>query len=58
MTEANLEYQVLSIVYLPDELKDAQRIIGKALETTKNSAAVWLARGMSRRRSLPRTVRR
>ena len=44
MTEANLEYQVLSIVYLPDELKDAQRIIGKALETTKNSAAVWLAR--------------
>ena len=44
MTEANLEYQVLSVVYLPDELKDAQRIIGKALETTKNSAAVWLAR--------------
>ncbi len=44
MTEANLEYQVMSIVYLPDELKDAQRIIDKALNATKNNAAVWLAK--------------
>ena len=44
MTEANLEYQVLSVVYLPDELKDAQRIIDKAKDAVKNSAAVWLAK--------------
>lgn len=44
MTEANLEYQVMSIVYLPDELADAQRIIDKAKESVKNSAAVWLAK--------------
>ena len=44
MTEANLEYQVLSVVYLPDELKDAQRIIDKAKDAGKNSAAVWLAK--------------
>lgn len=30
MSEANLEFQVLSIVYLPDELKEAQRVIDKA----------------------------
>lgn len=44
MTEANLEYQILSIVYLPDELKEAQRIIDKSLEAVKNSAMVWLAK--------------
>ena len=42
MSEANLEFQVLSIVYLPDELKEAQRIIDKAREAVKSSA-VWLA---------------
>lgn len=44
MSEANLSYQVLSIVYLPDELRDAQRVLEKALSASKNSAAVWLAR--------------
>lgn len=34
---------MLSVVYLPDELREAQRIIDKAKDAVKNSAAVWLA---------------
>lgn len=44
MTEANLEFQVLSIVYLPDELKEAQRVIDLARDSVKSGSAVWLAR--------------
>lgn len=43
MTEANLEFQVLNIVYLPKELEEAQRVIDRAKETVKNSPNVWLA---------------
>lgn len=44
MSEANLEYQTLSIVFLPDELKEAQRVIDKAKEEVKSSDGVWLAK--------------
>ena len=43
MSEANLEFQVLSIVYLPDELKEAQRVIDKAREAVKSCDNIWLA---------------
>lgn len=43
MSEANLEFQTLSIVFLPDELKEAQRVIDKAKEEVKSSNGVWLA---------------
>lgn len=43
MSEANLEFQVLSIVYLPDELKEAQRVIDKARDAVKTGSAIWLA---------------
>lgn len=43
MSEANLEFQTLSIVFLPDELKEAQRVIEKAKEAAAASDAVWLA---------------
>ena len=43
MSEANLEFQVLSIVYLPDELKEAQRVIDKAREAVKTGSDIWLA---------------
>ena len=43
MSEANLEFQVLSIVYLPDELKAAQAVIDKARDAVKNCENVWLA---------------
>lgn len=44
MSEANLEFQTLSIVFLPDELKEAQRVIDRAKDEVKNSDAVWLAK--------------
>lgn len=43
MSEANLEFQVLSIVYLPDELKEAQRVIDTAREAVKSCDNIWLA---------------
>ena len=43
MSEANLEFQVLSIVYLPDELKEAQRVIDTAREAVKGCDNIWLA---------------
>lgn len=43
MSEANLEFQVLSIVYLPDELKAAQAVIDKARDAVKNCENIWLA---------------
>lgn len=43
MSEANLEFQTLSIVYLPDELKEAQKVIDEAIAEAKSSNAIWLA---------------
>lgn len=44
ISEANLQFQTLSMVFLPDELESAQKVIGEALERVKSSDAVWLAR--------------
>lgn len=44
ISEANLQFQTLSMVFLPDELKAAQSIIAMAVENAKKADAVWLAR--------------
>jgi hypothetical protein len=44
ISEANLSFQTLSMVFLPDELEAAQKVIGEALERVKKDDAVWLAR--------------
>ncbi len=44
ISEANLQFQTLSMVFLPDELECAQKVIGEALERVKTADAVWLAR--------------
>ena len=44
MSEANLKFQTLSMVFLPDELEEAKSIIGQAIEQNKSSDEIWLAR--------------
>lgn len=44
ISEANLKFQTLSMVFLPDELEAAQRVMGEALERVNHSHAVWIAR--------------
>jgi len=44
ISEANLTFQTLSIVFLPDELETAQKVIGEALERAKSSDSIYLAR--------------
>lgn len=44
ISEANLQFQTLSMVFLPDELKAAQSIMATAVENAKKADAVWLAR--------------
>ncbi|MFI0827265.1 hypothetical protein ACH4Q7_22735 [Streptomyces roseolus] len=41
--EANLSFQTLAIVFLPDDLKDAQDVIREALGLAASSDAVWVA---------------
>ncbi|QKW06947.1 hypothetical protein HUT18_11615 [Streptomyces sp. NA04227] len=41
--EANLSFQTLAIVFLPDDLKDAQDVIRDALGLASSSDAVWVA---------------
>ncbi|GGZ23415.1 hypothetical protein GCM10010387_15720 [Streptomyces inusitatus] len=41
--EANLSFQTLAIVFLPDDLKDAQAVIREALGLAASSDAVWVA---------------
>lgn len=44
ISEANLKFQTLSMVFLPDDLKAAQQVMDEARERVKSSDAVWLAR--------------
>ena len=44
MSEANLRFQTLSIVFLPDELEAAKQVIGQAVERNKAADEIWLAR--------------
>lgn len=44
MSEANLKFQTLSVVFLPDELSAAKEVIGQAIEQSKTADEVWLAR--------------
>ncbi len=44
LSEANLKFQTLSMVFLPDELSAAQQVIDEALSRVKNADTVWLAR--------------
>ncbi|MEU6928964.1 hypothetical protein AB0A05_07345 [Streptomyces sp. NPDC046374] len=41
--EANLSFQTLAIVFLPDDLKDAQEVLRDALGLAASSDAVWVA---------------
>lgn len=41
--EANLSFQTLAIVFLPDDLKEAQDVIRDALGLASSSDAVWVA---------------
>ena len=44
MSEANLKFQTLNMVFLPDELGEAKKIIGQAVEQAKDADETWLAR--------------
>lgn len=41
--EANLTFQTLAIVFLPDDLKEAQDVLRDALALAASSDAVWIA---------------
>ncbi|MEU6628436.1 hypothetical protein ABZ905_09090 [Streptomyces parvus] len=41
--EANLSFQTLAIVFLPDDLKDAQDVIKDALALSASADAAWVA---------------
>ncbi len=44
ISEANLTFQTLSMVFLPDELEDAKKVIDEAKDRVKSSSEVWLVR--------------
>ena len=44
ISEANLRFQTLSMVFLPDELEAAQKVIDEAKARVKSADRVWLAR--------------
>lgn len=44
ISEANLQFQILYMVFLPEDLKAAQAILEQVKQETKNADAVWLAR--------------
>lgn len=44
IAEANLEFKTLQIVFLPDELEFAQKIIGEVKNSVKTADASWLAK--------------
>lgn len=43
ISEANLQFQTLSMVFLPKELESAKEVIDKAKEGAKSSNEIWLA---------------
>lgn len=44
ISEASLQFQTLSAVFLPDELESAQKVINEAISRVKNSDAIWVMR--------------
>lgn len=44
ISESNLEFQTLQLVFLPDELKAAESVIEKVKEAAKHADAVWLTK--------------
>ncbi|MCL1988117.1 MAG: ParB/RepB/Spo0J family partition protein [Firmicutes bacterium] len=44
ISEASLNFQVLSIVFLPSELETAKSVINTAMEQCKSSNEIWLAK--------------
>lgn len=44
ISEANLQFHTLTMVFLPDELKNAQKVMDEAMEQAKRADTVWLAR--------------
>lgn len=44
ISEANLQFQTLSMVFLPNELAAARKIIDAAKEQSKSSRDIWFAR--------------
>lgn len=44
ISESNLKFQTLQMVFLPDELEEAKKVIEKVIEAGKSADAIWLAR--------------
>ena len=44
ISEANLKFQTLTMVFLPDELAAAKDIIAQAIQQSKTADEIWLAR--------------
>ena len=44
ISEANLKFQTLTMVFLPDELTTAKEIISQAIQQSKMADEIWLAR--------------
>lgn len=44
ISEANLDYQTLSIVFLPDEIERAKKAVEEAMTLTKGAKTRWLAK--------------
>ena len=44
ISEANLEFKTLSVVFLPDELETATKVIDKARDASKSADKTWLAK--------------
>lgn len=44
LREANLTYQTLGIVFLPDELEDAKKVIEEAKKFAKSADETWLTK--------------
>ncbi len=42
-SEANLSFQTLAITFLPDELKDAEKVIDDAISASEFADSTWLA---------------
>ena len=44
ISEANLKFQTLTMVFLPDDLAAAKSVIAQAIEQSKSADEIWLAR--------------
>lgn len=44
LSEINLQYLTLNMVFLPDDLAEAQKVIDSAKKSAKNADATWLAK--------------